>query len=143
MSNMMQLIYVSAALKAFSDVELTNILETARKCNSEKGISGILVYRKGSFLQVLEGPQEFVDPLFVKIKKDPRHTNIRLLFQGEIVEKDFEEWSMGFVDTHKQARHLDGFLDYATEFQALTLDETRARQVLKGFSKGSWRQVVE
>ena len=47
--------------------ELKAILSAARTNNSKKDISGMLVYHAGSFLQVLEGPEDTVTELFGKI----------------------------------------------------------------------------
>jgi len=88
MTQLSQIIYASAAEKQYSATELTEILNNAREHNDSKGISGILVYRKGSFLQVLEGPKDELDVLYARIVKDPRHSNIKLLFKGDIEEKD-------------------------------------------------------
>ncbi|MDV7339812.1 BLUF domain-containing protein [Terasakiella sp. A23] len=142
MTDLSQIIYASAAQDEFKQDELNEILTQARNHNQGLDISGILVYRKGSFLQVLEGPKTETNALYKRICQDARHTNIKLIFKGDIDEKDFEDWSMGFVDTMRQADQLDGFIDYATELSALTLDDTRARQVLKKFTKGIWRQAV-
>ena len=57
---MFQLIYASAAVKPFTPQELTVLLAKARKKNSSMDISGMLLYHAGSFLQVLEGPDDAV-----------------------------------------------------------------------------------
>ncbi|SCA56412.1 putative BLUF domain-containing protein [Candidatus Terasakiella magnetica] len=142
MTKLYQVIYASAASYDFETEELEALLQKARQTNLSKGISGILVYRSGSFLQVLEGPKAELKKLYKKIMKDKRHTELRLIFRGDIKQKDFQDWSMGYVDTNKQSTQLEGFVDYLHEFKPLTVNATRARKILKGFSDGAWRQTV-
>ncbi|MEQ8194911.1 MAG: BLUF domain-containing protein [Rhodospirillales bacterium] len=140
---MLQAIYISAATRKFTANELQDLLKLARSHNHVHGISGMLVYYGGSFLQIIEGPDDEVEALIRKIKQDPRHTKFKLLFKDTIEEKEFEDWSMGFVDTTRNAKSLPGFVDYTSELQGLTIDKTRARKVLSMFHSGSWRQTVD
>ena len=140
MSNMTQIIYASAATKVFARSDLVELLKLARSGNTVAGISGMLLYHGGSFLQVLEGPEESVESLYVKIAKDPRHERCLLLLRETIRQKQFENWSMGFVDTTKVAERIEGFVDYATQLKTMTLDKTGARTILRRFQEGEWRR---
>ena len=62
------------------------------------GITGMLLYNDGNFMQVLEGEEEGVRDLFGKITRDPRHRGIITLLQEHQRERQFPEWSMGFRD---------------------------------------------
>jgi len=140
---MLQLIYASAAVKPFTPQELAALLAKSRKKNSSIDVSGMLLYHAGSFLQVLEGPDEAVTELFKVIEKDPRHTTVRVLFRDGVETGEFEEWSMGFVDTSKSVKTLEGYLDYNTQASAMLRDKTRAKKTLKMFQDGAWRQLVD
>ncbi len=74
------------------------ILEKSRPYNQSVGISGVLVMCDGSFLQVLEGPEEHVRSLFAKIEKDPRHTDVRVLVDRPIEHRQFGDWAMACAD---------------------------------------------
>ena len=100
----------------------------------------MLLYHNKSFLQVLEGPEEQVGALFTKIEKDPRHKKILMLLRGEIQEKEFKNWSMGFVDTSRIAAQVEGFVDYFTQLQRMTIDKAGTRRLLKRFQQGEWRR---
>ena len=79
-------------------VELENILRISRLKNSKRNITGMLMYFRGEFIQILEGDQDQVLNVFsTAIKKDPRHSNVRLIAEGPIVHRSFSDWSMGFV----------------------------------------------
>ena len=137
---MLQIIYASAAAAPYTRKDLVELLKIARQRNSAAGISGMLLYHDGSFLQVLEGPDKNVEALCAKIQKDPRHRNFLMLLRQTIREKEFENWEMGFVDTSQLAGQFEGFVDYVTGLKSMTLDETRARAFLRKFQEGAWRR---
>jgi len=143
MSKLLQVIYASAAYQKMNSDELAEILSVAREKNTEKGISGMLAYHGGSFLQVLEGPEPEVEALLKTIADDPRHRHIKLLLKASIEEKEFEDWSMGFVDTTGLAQNQDGFKNYETDFKLAIREKTAARKILNMFKDGSWRRYVE
>lgn len=95
---MFHVIYLSAAVVPFTRQELEILLVKARKKNEERGITGILCYRDGNFLQVIEGEETAVRRLLSEIESDPRHRRIITLFQETIPEREFSEWSMAFRD---------------------------------------------
>lgn len=44
------------------------------------------------------------------VKKDKRHTNIKLVFEEVIVERMFSQWSMVFNNTNQFIRNIDFLL---------------------------------
>ena len=56
----------------------------------------MLTYHNGTFIQLLEGPDEVLRGLLTKISNDTRHSNVRVLWEGPIAERGFGSWSMGF-----------------------------------------------
>jgi hypothetical protein len=50
-----QVVYASTALQAFTKPELQALLQEIRPKNAELGITGLLLYKDGNFMQVLEG----------------------------------------------------------------------------------------
>ncbi len=93
---MRSLVYASRALGSFDDAELLALLDTARSRNDEHGVTGMLVYAAGSFLQLLEGEDDAVEAIWDRIRMDPRHTELRVLQDGPARQRLFGEWSMGF-----------------------------------------------
>lgn len=93
---LIHLIYVSSALKELTDAELDAILESAVRHNKPQNITGMLLYARGNFLQVLEGEEFEVDKTFQCIEKDPRHHGIIVLERDRIPSRSFEQWNMGF-----------------------------------------------
>jgi hypothetical protein len=117
------------------------LLRNARDFNHGLGISGMLVHDDGCFMQVLEWPKSAVDGIYTKIEKDPRHTNSRLLYRGLEKNREFEDWSMGFVDTSGAAANSEGFVSYSS-LKLAVAGKTRARNTLSLFQEGTWRQKV-
>jgi hypothetical protein len=106
------LTYISTSVRLFSDYDLAEMLEQSRLNNTKAGITGVLLYNKGTFFQVLEGEEDQVNSTFEKIKADPRHHNIIKMKSGNITERNFSDWSMGFTTNLKHnISNLPGFID--------------------------------
>jgi len=93
---MYQLVYVSAASTALRDTDLNQILDSARRNNRPRDVTGMLLLIDQGFLQVLEGPKDAVLEIFARIRADDRHGAVRVLVQHEAPERLFPNWSMGF-----------------------------------------------
>jgi hypothetical protein len=93
---MYMVVYISSALELFPDQELEELLKKARSKNRSLNITGMLLYKGGNFMQLLEGPKEAVLPLVETIERDPRHHGFQRLLQQEKDEREFSEWQMGF-----------------------------------------------
>ena len=78
-----------------------DILSQSRSHNPACGITGILCYGGGIFLQALEGGRAQVSDLYGHIQKDPRHKDVQLLHYEEITERRFGGWTMGQVNVAK------------------------------------------
>ena len=105
-----QLLYRSYSAFDFDPKELVSILEKSYKNNPEKNITGMLLYKSGVFLQIIEGTKRDLENLYNKISKDPRHEDLKILWQQDIKERSFSDWSMGFKDLSEAPQEvLDGF----------------------------------
>lgn len=106
------LVYMSRGTKALSDEDLQSILQTSRRNNSQVGVTGILIYIRDTFFQLLEGPADAVEQTYLRITKDPRHQGIIKLKDFETAERHFPEWTMGYrTPTSAQVADLPGFSD--------------------------------
>jgi hypothetical protein len=114
---MRYIVYVSQAAKAFSTENLAALLEHSRDWNSADDITGLLIYRynddfrRGNFLQVLEGPEDAVADVWSRISSDPRHHTIIVLEEGESDARAFGDWSMGFRNVDEQ--DFAGFVGFS------------------------------
>ena len=96
------MIYVSQAKEPMDAAALESLLTPSREKNIAKGLTGMLIYRystdaeKGYFIQMLEGDEREVRALYDKIRRDRRHHTILRLAEGEIEDRMFSDWAMGF-----------------------------------------------
>ncbi len=95
---LVRLLYASRATDEVTQDELLSILKKSRINNLAVGVTGVLCYSGGVFLQVLEGGRESVSALYNKIAGDSRHKQVVLLAYEEIGERSFVGWSMGQVN---------------------------------------------
>jgi hypothetical protein len=95
---LVRLLYASRSSDPGSPEVTESILAQSRSHNPAMGITGILCYGGGIFLQALEGGRNQVSDLYAHIQKDPRHTDVVLLHYEEISERRFGGWTMGQVN---------------------------------------------
>ncbi len=97
---LVRLLYCSRAVET-SEAAIESILAQARQHNPVSGITGILCYGGGVFLQAIEGGRMQVSELFGTIQGDARHKDVALLHYEEIFERRFGGWTMGQVNISK------------------------------------------
>jgi hypothetical protein len=112
-------VYVSSAHKLLDDAELLELLQVARQNNQRSDVTGMLLYRDGNFLQVLEGPAPAVDALIDKIKRDTRHHGLILMSRRGIEERQFSDWQMAFRNMSNSHMAEEGY----SPFLEPTFDE--------------------
>lgn len=113
---LIQLIYASSARELMSEAALLELLDVSRRNNRQRDITGILLYRGGNFLQVLEGPEREVDALYQTITKDERHSGVLLIARRAIETRDFPDWEMSFVNLESMnAEDVPGYSTLLSE----------------------------
>ncbi|MCE4554029.1 BLUF domain-containing protein [Pelomonas cellulosilytica] len=98
---LVRLMYASRATAAMTDADFTAILKASREHNPAEGITGLLCFSDGVFVQVLEGGRNAVNARYKRIVEDHRHRDVVLLGYEEIVERAFPGWTMGHVNLHR------------------------------------------
>src|SRR5208282_6410206 len=98
MSKLFRIAYVSTASEFYNQMLLPGLLEEANKRNAMAGITGMLLYKDGRFMQILEGSEKAVKTTFGRISKDPRHYGVIVLLKETAEERHFPDWPMAFRD---------------------------------------------
>jgi hypothetical protein len=98
---LVRLMYASRAVPSVDQDTLLAILKKSKSNNVPAGITGVLCFSGGIFLQVLEGGRLAVSALYNRIAADPRHQDVMLLAYEEIGERRFAGWSMGQVNVSR------------------------------------------
>jgi AcrR family transcriptional regulator len=109
---MISIVYLSAASETFDDADLTALLDRSRETNSAEGLTGLLLYQDGRFMQLLEGPSEAVIARYAAIAEDPRHSDVRMLSEQKIEKRKFPGWSMAFRSSGDHTVEMPGFSDF-------------------------------
>lgn len=111
-----ELLYTSVASTALTPEQQVALLEQAHSTNQKIGITGLLVYHRREFMQILEGEEAVVKALYAKICQDDRHTSVNTFWEGTIAERSFSGWSMGFVNIADiDVQTLEGYSDLLNE----------------------------
>lgn len=131
------LVYVSSTVKPLSRDELVDLLAKSRAANARLGITGLLLYKDGNVMQVLEGEAQNVRALYARISRDPRHQGLIVLLDGTAEKRQFPEWSMAYRDLNDaEVREMPGYSEFlntnltGAEFSP---DPTRCQRLLRTF----------
>jgi hypothetical protein len=137
--SMYLVVYVSSAVELFSEEQLTDILKKSRENNSAVGVTGMLLYKDGNFMQLLEGAKEAVEETLGRIEHDPRHRHILKLLQQEAPERNFSEWSMGFKklkrDSSPETPGYSDFLNLPLDSREFIETPSKSLKLLLSFRK--------
>ena len=90
--------YASTQTKPLGTAGLIGLLNEAREFNQKHEISGLLLHKDDSFLQVIEGRKRDVLELYERIQQDGRHQRVETLFEDYIEDREFSDWQMGFIE---------------------------------------------
>lgn len=93
-----QLVSVSQADHDLSYRDLEAFLDAAIERNTANGVTGLLVYRDGRFLQILEGKQDDVLEAIAESIKDPQHTHLKVVAERPAEGRLFPFWAMAYQD---------------------------------------------
>jgi hypothetical protein len=122
--------YVSTETGDIGTQGMIELMTEARRLNTPRNITGLLLHREKSFYQVLEGTEAEVRRTFASIEKDERHTAVDVLFDGEIEEREFADWQMGFLNLDGvELETLLGYSDFLSR-------EDNAKDFLENLSRG-------
>tara|TARA_Y100001934_G_scaffold274873_1_gene368158 strand:- start:8432 stop:8863 length:432 start_codon:yes stop_codon:yes gene_type:complete len=133
-----QLMYLSNSKPELKQSDLDAILEVSRRNNPSRGITGLLVFANGVFIQVLEGPTTEVHNLFETICDDSRHEAVAIIAEYLDQERLFSKWSMAFIqstfDELTKITDTPKMLNRDDVLELLSNDKTKAARFLKDFA---------
>jgi hypothetical protein len=131
-----RLVYSSEATAEMGRADLEQMLEESRLRNVKRGITGVLVYTDGVFLQVLEGERDDVDDLMTSLRRDPRHRNVTVIHEGEIDRPAFPTWRMACLSPRPDEvagwAGLEGTTSIEAVLETLRRDPDRVPRALTG-----------
>lgn len=96
--DLIRTIYLSNAVSLMDSQALSCLLESCNRNNQANGLTGLLIYSDGNFMQVLEGERKVVNATFDRIAHDSRHHHIMRMIDEPIERRHFKDFAMGFRD---------------------------------------------
>jgi hypothetical protein len=131
-----RLIYSSEATEEMARTDLEQMLVESRLRNAKRGITGVLVFVDGVFLQILEGERDDVEDLMTSIRRDPRHRNIKVFHEEEIDRRAFPAWRMAYLSPRAEEvsawAGLEGAASLESVLATLRSDPDRVPKVVVG-----------
>ena len=136
------ILYVSQATDALDQSAQIALREKAILNAHIKDITGVLVYRKGFFMQYIEGQEQAVHELFSKLRGNDRHFNVRILSQGAVEARLFFDWTIRRVLGENPRPSSQSLIDlFETVLSSKQTSVNEVNAVLKRFWKNS--EVLE
>ncbi|MBC7389848.1 MAG: BLUF domain-containing protein [Opitutaceae bacterium] len=136
-----QLVYTSRKKPSCNDKEIEKILDSCKRNNPGKDITGVLLHSNEHFIQYLEGSKDIIK-LYDLIKEDTRHTGVVLLSYGPLKERVFPSWHMGYKNiTNSKIDFLtDGNFNEKKVFESIIkgekqTDTSAVNLLIKFFNK--------
>lgn len=89
--------YVSEAPAGLSSTALDALVDDAARFNTVAGVTGVLLFDGGRFLQYFEGPEDGMAAVHERILQARSHHGIVELCQGRVPQRYFPFWGMRWL----------------------------------------------
>ena len=113
LTTLYEVLYVSQLAPDTPVSAVASIAGHARAANTQRGLTGLLVFDGQRFCQQLEGTQKNVLSAMARICQDGRHREVSVVHQGPLAARRFSSFSLAFSemeegDLLEQLEQLDG-----------------------------------
>ncbi|MDB5827281.1 MAG: blue light sensor protein [Variovorax sp.] len=113
MTHLHEILYCSVLAPDLEPGIVGKLVGQARARNAVRQISGLLVFDGLRFCQHIEGPPRELMRLMDRIGQDPRHTDVRVVYEGALDARRYRRFDMGYADIEGPSamagvRELDG-----------------------------------
>jgi hypothetical protein len=134
------LVYTSSATYVWGERELLALLKKSRANNARDGITGLLLYRDGNIMQLLEGPEQALETTMARIRSSTRHAGIVKLMHEPIERRSFSESSLSFRNLNDaEIRNYPGYSEFLNQDwygSPMSVTPDRALKLLETFRRG-------
>ncbi len=101
--NLHQIVYISSATERLDEKELAELIESSRKRNKARKITGLLMFAEGNIMGILEGPEDKLEHLMSRISVDDRHKNMQIIWSKPKHKRDFPDYQLAFKKTSRKS----------------------------------------
>jgi hypothetical protein len=130
---LISLVYSSRASRSFRPDGLEALAARSRENNHRTGLTGLLLYSRGRFLQTLEGPEDALRERMTVITADPRHTHVQTLIEERIEQRRYPNWLMEYQPV--PAKVADAIPGYRLFFNEIGADGAKADPPLEALQE--------
>ncbi|MGZ3768362.1 MAG: BLUF domain-containing protein [Bdellovibrio sp.] len=110
MKTIFHLVYISEAVMDISYSDIHDILDKARKFNHKENVTGLLIFRDGYFIQLLEGKEDSVRKVLNRILLDDRNYSLRVVTESMSEQRLFSEVPLAFYDGDISSNSTEGLV---------------------------------
>lgn len=128
---LVRLVYVSRVCDTFSPEDLDKIMQISRSNNEQNSVTGLLCFNRNFFLQCLEGSRTNVNQTYHRILNDPRHKDITMLDYREVSEREFSQWSMGYIPDSSVTTDVNLRYSGSDDFQPYFMSGESAHRLMR------------
>lgn len=107
------LTYQSRAVSRPTEGDLEKLVKHARERNRNLGVTGMLLYENGRYLQTLEGPPAGLQTVWSSICRDDRHHDIEVLTEHVVSNRLFSDWDLLLYSRDEDPRRTTRASDLA------------------------------
>ena len=142
------LTYQSRAVTRPSESDLEQLVAKARERNRSLGVTGMLLYENGRYLQTLEGPPQGLRKVWESIRRDERHRDIEVLTEHMVASRLFSDWDLLLYSREEEPGRTTRASDlaphalahYVPAMAQLALDgqDVRINARLAGIAEQGW-----
>lgn len=95
---MVGVVYMSRSTRPMQSVDLDRLLMDSKSYNSDRGVTGVLLYSAGRFFQYFEGHPADVEDVYDRIRRSGLHAELVELERRRVPQRFFNKWFIGFRD---------------------------------------------
>jgi hypothetical protein len=119
---------------------LPDLLEVARRNNRVLGLTGAIAVGRNGYFQVMEGGRDAIDRTIARIKRDHRHSNVRIVARQSISSRLFSAWTLAAPSILPSLRlQIDLAIDTCAERPEAAISLLRSIVVMQALhDRGRW-----
>lgn len=138
-----RIVYASHARAAAED-DIPAILAWSRRVNPGLGVTGVLCFLDGVYMQYLEGEEAELDALFASIRTDARHHDVTLLERRAVPGRAFCEWAMALLAWDDNTRNIFRSFSPGTNLDLYASDPSTSAPLVRALTRGAgWKLAID